>query len=66
MADAGGVYDVAIVGAGPAGSAAALAAARAGAKVLLLDRDVFPGTRPAATASPSRDSRCWPGSGSPG
>nr|WP_203695751.1 geranylgeranyl reductase family protein [Catellatospora coxensis] len=42
MADAGGVYDVAIVGAGPAGSAAALAAARAGAKVLLLDRDVFP------------------------
>lgn len=42
MADAGGVYDVAIVGAGPAGSAAALAAARAGAKVLLLDRDLFP------------------------
>lgn len=42
MADAGGVYDVAIVGAGPAGSAAALAATRAGAQVLLVDRDVFP------------------------
>ncbi|MFC7244342.1 geranylgeranyl reductase family protein [Catellatospora aurea] len=41
MTDAGGVYEVAIVGAGPAGSAAALAAARAGAKVLL-DRGVFP------------------------
>ncbi|WP_407924604.1 geranylgeranyl reductase family protein [Catellatospora vulcania] len=42
MADAGGVYDVAIVGAGPAGSAAALAAAQAGADVLLLDRELFP------------------------
>ncbi|WP_144118607.1 geranylgeranyl reductase family protein [Catellatospora sichuanensis] len=42
MVDAGGVYDVAIVGAGPAGSAAALAAARTGAAVLLLDRDTFP------------------------
>lgn len=36
------MYDVAIVGAGPAGSAAALAATRAGARVLLLDRDAFP------------------------
>jgi geranylgeranyl reductase family protein len=35
-------YDVLIVGAGPAGSAAALAARRRGAKVLLLDRDAFP------------------------
>ncbi len=40
--DAGGVYDIAIVGAGPAGSAAALAAARLGARVLLLDRAAFP------------------------
>jgi menaquinone-9 beta-reductase len=36
------MYDVAIVGAGPAGSAAALAAVRAGARVLLLDRHDFP------------------------
>lgn len=41
-ADAGRVYDGAIVGAGPAGSAAALAAARLGARVLLLDRAAFP------------------------
>jgi geranylgeranyl reductase family protein len=36
------VYDVAVVGAGPAGAAAALAARRAGARVLLLDRAEFP------------------------
>nr|WP_296063674.1 geranylgeranyl reductase family protein [uncultured Actinoplanes sp.] len=35
-------FQVAIVGAGPAGSAAALAARRAGARVLLLDRAAFP------------------------
>jgi geranylgeranyl reductase family protein len=35
-------YDVAVIGAGPAGSAAALAARRAGARVLLLDRADFP------------------------
>ncbi|XTZ17668.1 geranylgeranyl reductase family protein [Micromonospora echinospora] len=35
-------YDVAVVGAGPAGAAAALAARRAGARVLLLDRADFP------------------------
>lgn len=35
-------YDVAIVGAGPAGTAAALAARRLGASVLLLDRATFP------------------------
>jgi geranylgeranyl reductase family protein len=35
-------FDVAVVGAGPAGSAAAIAAARAGARVLLLDRAGFP------------------------
>lgn len=36
------MYDVLIVGAGPAGSAAALAASRRGASVLVLDRDTFP------------------------
>lgn len=39
-------YDVAVVGAGPAGSAAAIAAARAGARVLLLDRADFPRDKP--------------------
>ncbi|MEU7902693.1 geranylgeranyl reductase family protein [Actinoplanes sp. NPDC049118] len=36
------MFDVAVVGAGPAGAAAALAARRAGASVLLLDRAAFP------------------------
>ncbi len=35
-------FDVVVVGAGPAGSAAALAARRAGARVLLVDRSGFP------------------------
>jgi flavin-dependent dehydrogenase len=35
-------YDLTIVGAGPAGSACAITAARAGAKVLLLEKDRFP------------------------
>lgn len=35
-------YDVAIVGSGPAGSAAATVLARAGRTVLLLDREAFP------------------------
>lgn len=35
-------YDIAIIGAGPAGSAAAITAARAGQRVLLLDKDDFP------------------------
>ncbi|HEY2948431.1 MAG TPA: geranylgeranyl reductase family protein [Micromonosporaceae bacterium] len=39
-------YDVAVVGAGPAGAAAALAARRAGARVLLLDREDFPRDKP--------------------
>lgn len=39
-------HDVAIVGAGPAGSAAAIAARRAGASVLLLDKADFPRDKP--------------------
>ena len=39
-------YDVAVVGAGPAGSAAALAACRAGARVVLIDRSDFPRDKP--------------------
>src|SRR3954453_1424157 len=35
-------YDVAVVGAGPAGSSAAPAAAAAGARVVVLDRGAFP------------------------
>ena len=35
-------YDLIIVGAGPAGSACAITAARSGAKVLLLEKDRFP------------------------
>lgn len=39
-------FDVVVVGAGPAGSAAALSARRAGATVLLLDRAAFPRDKP--------------------
>lgn len=38
-------YDLIVVGAGPAGSAAALVAARAGLKVLLLERGEYPGSK---------------------
>lgn len=39
------MIDVLVVGAGPAGSAAALAAARAGKSVVLLERGPFPGSK---------------------
>ena len=38
-------FDVIVVGAGPAGSAAALLGARAGLKVLLLERGEYPGAK---------------------
>ena len=38
-------FDVIIVGAGPAGSVAALLSARAGLKVLLLERGEYPGAK---------------------
>src|SRR6266545_7368783 len=38
-------YDVVVVGAGPAGAAAALVAARAGLQVLLVERGPFPGAK---------------------
>ena len=37
-----GKYDIAIIGAGPAGSSAAIEAVRAGARVLLLEKSSFP------------------------
>jgi geranylgeranyl reductase family protein len=40
------IYDAVIVGAGPAGSAAAIALGRRGYRVLLLDRRVFPRDKP--------------------
>jgi menaquinone-9 beta-reductase len=39
---AGDRYDIAVIGAGPAGSCAAIAAARRGARVVLLDRSTMP------------------------
>ncbi|MEV6487351.1 geranylgeranyl reductase family protein [Actinoplanes sp. NPDC051633] len=39
-------FDVVVVGAGPAGATAAIAARRAGARVLLLDRAEFPRDKP--------------------
>ena len=48
MDDSGGLWDLAVVGAGPAGAAAALAALRRdpGARVLILDRAAFPRDKP--------------------
>lgn len=42
---AGGTFDAVVVGAGPAGSSAALALARAGQSVCLVERGPFPGAK---------------------
>lgn len=47
MSDAGR-YDVIVAGAGPAGAAAAVSAARCGARVAVVERDHFPGGTPAS------------------
>ncbi|MBW8741535.1 MAG: geranylgeranyl reductase family protein [Acidobacteria bacterium] len=47
-------YDVAVIGAGPAGAASALRLARTGADVLLLDRAKFPRDKPCGGAVTGR------------
>ena len=53
-------YDVAIVGAGPAGSTAAYRLATAGASVLLLDKAVFPRDKPCGGGVTGRAARLLP------
>jgi geranylgeranyl reductase family protein len=53
-------YDVAIVGAGPAGSAAAYRLASAGASVLLLDKATFPRDKPCGGGVTGRAARLLP------
>ncbi len=53
-------YDVAIVGAGPAGSAAAYRLADAGASVLLLDKASFPRDKPCGGGVTGRAARLLP------
>jgi geranylgeranyl reductase family protein len=53
-------YDVAIVGAGPAGSTAAYHLAAAGARVLLLDKATFPRDKPCGGGVTGRAARLLP------
>jgi geranylgeranyl reductase family protein len=48
------MYDVIVVGAGPAGATCARICAREGLKTLLLDKDAFPGQKPCAGAVSAR------------
>ena len=45
-------FDVIVVGGGPAGSAAAIRSAQSGARVVLIERSVFPRHRPGETLHP--------------
>jgi 2-polyprenyl-6-methoxyphenol hydroxylase-like FAD-dependent oxidoreductase len=45
-------FDVGIVGAGPAGTAAAIVCARAGLRVLIIEREPFPRDRPGESLHP--------------
>ena len=47
-----GIYDVAIIGAGPAGCAAALGLGQSGLKVVLIDKDDFPREKTCGDAIP--------------
>ena len=53
-------FDVAVVGAGPAGSVAAYRLARAGANVLLVDRATFPRDKPCGGGVTGRAARLLP------
>ena len=53
-------FDVGIVGAGPAGSSAAYRLARAGARVLLVDKAVFPRDKPCGGGVTLRAARLLP------
>ncbi|MDD1753420.1 MAG: geranylgeranyl reductase family protein [Methanotrichaceae archaeon] len=48
------MYDVIVIGAGPAGSAAARAASKAGLKVLIIEKEIFPRYKPCGGALSDR------------